>query len=568
MTDTAVVFNPFEPGFFDDPYVQYSAMRASEPVHQSLLGPWVLTAYDDVVRVLRDPSLSAEDRNMAPGPLSDARRDAFGERSGGSRAMLNLDPPDHDRLRRLVQKAFTPKMVESLRPTVEHWVDVSLDAIAGNEHADLIADLAFPLPFTVISEMLGMPDGNRDELRAWSHAVVKTLDPVITDVEIAEAVVASDAMTAYLLEVIAAKRKHLTDDLLSGLIAAEEGGDVLDEQELIDQVLLLYVAGHETTVNLIGNGSRALLTHPDQAERLRNDPALDANAVEELLRWDSPVQFSRRIAMSAFLVGDVRGRAGRRAAHVPRRGEPRPGPLGPERRRARSRSRGCGPARVVRQRRPSLPRRVARSRRGARRDRQAVPSVPGSSSSSTSGRRGTGGSSCAASTLCPSRSARSAGDQPDRTPDTNQHEQGDTNVSSPDVIAQLSEAPLFARCSRKELAAVVSTVELREAPEGEVLVRQGDSGDAFYVIIDGTAVVRRDGRDIAELRAGDFFGELALLDPAPRNADVVAAGPVRVAAFDEDAFEGLLRELPSINRKLMAAMSKRLRAADMESVSS
>ena len=135
-------------------------------------------------------------------------------------------------------------------------------------------------------------------------------------------------------------------------------------------------------------------------------------------------------------------------------------------------------------------------------------------------------------------------------------------MSTQDLIAQLSQAPLFARCSKKELETVGRTVELREAPEGEVLVRQGESGDAFYVIIDGSAVVRRDGRDIAELGAVDFFGELALLDPAPRNADVVAAGPVRVAAFDEDAFEGLLRELPSINRKLMAAMSKRLRAAD------
>src|SRR3954451_5143910 len=121
MTDTAVVFNPFEPGFFDDPYEQYSAMRAFEPVHQSLLGPWVLTAYDDVVRVLRDPTLSVEERNVVSTPLQDARREAFGDHGGGSRAMLNLDPPDHDRLRRLVQKAFTPKMIESLRPNVERW---------------------------------------------------------------------------------------------------------------------------------------------------------------------------------------------------------------------------------------------------------------------------------------------------------------------------------------------------------------------------------------------------------------------------------------------------------------
>ena len=381
MTDTAVVFNPFEPGFFDDPYAQYSAMRASEPVHQSLLGPWVLTAYDDVVRVLRDPSLSVEDRNMAPMPMQDARREAFGESSGGSRAMLNLDPPDHDRLRRLVQKAFTPKMVESLRPAVERWVDVSLDAIAGNEHADVISDLAFPLPFTVISEMLGMPDGNRDELRMWSHAVVKTLDPVINDVEIAEAVAAGAAMNAYVRDVIALKRHDLADDLLSGLIAAEEGGDVLDEEELVDQVMLLYVAGHETTVNLIGNGTRALLTHPDQAERLRADPGLDANAIEELLRWDSPVQFSRRIAMSDFLVGDVAVEKGAVLLTCLGAANRDPASLGSERRRPRSRPRRCGAARVVRQRRASLPRRRrSRASRAVPRSASCSGGSPSSSS--------------------------------------------------------------------------------------------------------------------------------------------------------------------------------------------
>jgi cytochrome P450 len=163
---------------------------------------------------------------------------------------------------------------------------------------DLIADLAFPLPFTVISEMLGMPTGRRDELRSWSHAVVKTLDPILTVEEAEAAVVASDAMSAYVLEVIAMKRAAPADDLLSALIAAEEDGDGLDERELLDQVMLLYIAGHETTVNLIGNGTLALLRHPDQLDRLRRDPDLGQNAVEELLRFDSPVQFSRRIAVS------------------------------------------------------------------------------------------------------------------------------------------------------------------------------------------------------------------------------------------------------------------------------
>jgi cytochrome P450 len=275
-------------------------------VYRSLLGPWVLSHYDDVVRVLRDPSLSVEERNATPPEVDPEIAAVFGDRTGGNRAMLNIDPPDHDRLRRLVSKAFTPKMVESLRPEVERLVDDALDAVVerGDGEMDLIADLAFPLPFTVISEMLGMPTGRRDELREWSHALVKTLDPVITVDEARAAVAASDAMVQYVLEVIAMKRREPADDLLSALIAAEEDGEMLDEPELLDQVMLLYIAGHETTVNLIGNGTHALLRHRDQLERLRDDPGLAQNAVEELLRYDSPVQFSRRIAVQDFELHD------------------------------------------------------------------------------------------------------------------------------------------------------------------------------------------------------------------------------------------------------------------------
>jgi cytochrome P450 len=300
-----VLFNPFEPGFFEDPYPHYTALRAREPVHHSPLGSWVLTRYDDCIRVLRDPSLSVVEANATPRPVDEEMAKLFeGRTDRGSRAILNLDPPDHDRLRRLVQKAFTPKTVENLRPEVERLVGEALDAVVarGTGEMDLIADLAFPLPFAVISEMLGMPMERRDELREWSHALVKTLDPIMTVEEAQAAIAGSDAMTEHLEVVIAAKRRDPGDDLLSALIAAEDGGDVLDERELLDQVVLLYIAGHETTVNLIGNGTLALLRHPDQLDRLRTDPSLAQNAVEELLRFDSPVQFSRRIALEEFEV--------------------------------------------------------------------------------------------------------------------------------------------------------------------------------------------------------------------------------------------------------------------------
>ena len=295
-TGEPVIFNPFEPGFFDDPYRQYAALRKHDPVHRSPLEVWVLFRYDDIVSVLRDSSLSVQVDNATP----TARMQMFAEqapeeRERGAHSILNVDPPDHTRLRRLVSKAFTPKMVHELRPRIQALVDDALDSMAARGKADLISDLAFPLPFTVISEMLGMPDGNRDEVRGWSHTLTKTLDPILSPEEVDAALVAASNMQAHVQDVLAWKRDHPADDLLTGLLAAEDEGDRLSEIELLDQVLLLYVAGHETTVNLIGNATLALLGHPDQLARLRADPELDGGAVEELLRYDSPVQFSRRI---------------------------------------------------------------------------------------------------------------------------------------------------------------------------------------------------------------------------------------------------------------------------------
>jgi cytochrome P450 len=297
------VFNPFEAGFFEDPYRQYATLRDQDPVHHSPLEVWVLFRYDDIVRTLRDSSLSVQVDNATPtARMKMFAEQAPGEVERGSHAMLNIDPPDHTRLRRLVSKAFTPKMVNGLRPRIQTLVDDALDAMAARGEADVIGDLAFPLPFTVISEMLGMPDGNRDQVRGWSHTLTKTLDPILTPEEVQASLAAADNMQAHVQDVLAWKRDHPADDLLTGLLAAEEEGDRLSEVELLDQVILLYIAGHETTVNLIGNATLALLGHPDQLAQLRSDPELDAGAIEELLRYDSPVQFSRRITTAELEV--------------------------------------------------------------------------------------------------------------------------------------------------------------------------------------------------------------------------------------------------------------------------
>jgi cytochrome P450 len=304
MTDATTLYNPFEPGFTDDPYPQYESLRDTDPVHQSPLGLWILFGYDDVLRFLRDPDLSVEERFANPGPLTELAKEVIGdEAERGIYAMLNRDPPDHTRLRRLVSKAFTPRMIDGLAPRIRHLVDDALDSVAERGESEIIGDLAFPLPFQVITELLGMPETDTENLREWSGLLVRTLEPVLDADTLRAIAVAGRSMTDLIKEAIAWKRRNLSDDLLSGLIAAEENGDVLSEDELADQVMLLYIAGHETTVNLIGNGTLALLRDRAQLGMLQEDPDLTVNTVEELLRFDSPVQMSRRITLREVEVG-------------------------------------------------------------------------------------------------------------------------------------------------------------------------------------------------------------------------------------------------------------------------
>jgi cytochrome P450 len=309
MTDAApLLYNPFEPGYFDDPYAQFARLRELDPVHPTLDGNWMLFRYDDVFRVLRDPTLSVDDRNIRQSTKGAQMAEIVRDRElvREERSMLGLDPPDHDRLRRLVSKAFTPRAIEGLRPLVQRLVDEALDRVEDQGRTDLIADLAFPLPFQVISEMLGMPEGDMIQIRDWSNAMVKTLDPIISDDEARAAADSAEKMDAYLAEVIEWKRANPAEDMLTDLIHAEEDGDRLTAEELAAQVMLLFIAGHETTVNLIGNGTRALLRHRDQWDRLVADPGLIVHGIDELLRFDPPVQISRRIAVADM---EIDGRA-------------------------------------------------------------------------------------------------------------------------------------------------------------------------------------------------------------------------------------------------------------------
>ena len=309
MTSTdqsSVFFNPLDEGYVPNPFPHLAQMRSLAPVQQTLAGPWVLFRYEDVFRLLRDPSLSVDDTNA---DMDDSQRTAMFEELYGDESpdadssILNTDPPDHTRMRRLVSKVFTPRAIEALRPMIQSMVDDSLDQMEADGVSDVVDRLAFPLPFDVISEMMGMPDSDRDQIRDWSEALVKTLDPVLSEDDVRAAYEANRAMNAHIDRVIEWKRSNPGDDLMTRLIEAEDQGDRLSAVELRDQISVLFVAGHETTVNLSGTGIYELLRHRDQMQAWIDDPEISPDAIEELLRFVSPVQFSRRIATSDIEYG-------------------------------------------------------------------------------------------------------------------------------------------------------------------------------------------------------------------------------------------------------------------------
>jgi cytochrome P450 len=307
MTQTApgVTYNPFLPGFTDDPYPHYAELRSANPVETNPIGFWALWRHRDVAELLRGKLSVEEARSRTRGPLAEVYERIFAEEGfevTGVTSMLDRDPPDHTRLRKLVSQAFTPRAIAQLEPTIQKLVDDALDAIDDAGSVDLIDALAFPLPFTVISVMMGMPDTDADQLRELSGVAVRSLEPAPSEDAIREIVRAQKGLRQVCTDAIAWKRKNPADDMLTALINAEDGGDVLSPAELVAQVILLYVAGHETTVNLIGNGTLALLRDREQLELWRSRPDLDENAVEELLRYDSPVQMSRRVTVEDYEV--------------------------------------------------------------------------------------------------------------------------------------------------------------------------------------------------------------------------------------------------------------------------
>ncbi|MDH6623220.1 cytochrome P450 [Streptomyces sp. LBL] len=297
-----ILYNPRDPKMRSDPYPFYARLREAEPVHQTPFGFWVVSGYDEAAALLRDPRLTSE-----------FHRDAkWAEHRGGwespvvkdtRRWMLMLDGRAHRRIRSLVNPVFSAGSIQKMRPQISEILTKVLDHMGAGEGIDLIDSLALPLPVTVICGLVGLPVEDRDQCRQWTEAIGHVVDPALDEVTQKAMNQAVLEFRSYIAEHLAKRRTDPQDDILTRLMLAEVDGERLTDDEIIGNVLLLFNAGHETTVNLIGNGMLALLRHPEQLQILRNNPDLIEEGVDEFVRYDAPVQLVARITTADVTVG-------------------------------------------------------------------------------------------------------------------------------------------------------------------------------------------------------------------------------------------------------------------------
>ncbi len=300
------LFNPLSPDFIRDPYPHYERLRAIDPIHLTPFGQFVASRHADVSLVMRDKRFGKNFVERSKRRYSPAIMDEPVFRSM-SHWMLQADPPDHTRLRGLVVKAFTARRVEDMRPRIQEIVDQAIDAVIDRGHMDLIEDFAVRLPVTIICDMLGIPEDNREVFYKSSRDGGRLLDPVpLSPEEIAKGNAVNMMAQMYFQQLFELRRKNPGDDLITQLVQAEEDGNKLTNEELTANIILLFGAGHETTVNLIGNGLLALHRNPDQLALLKARPELMVGAIEEFLRYDSSVQMTGRVALEE--IEDLGGR--------------------------------------------------------------------------------------------------------------------------------------------------------------------------------------------------------------------------------------------------------------------
>ncbi len=316
MTGAPALFDPLADGYAESPYEQYEGLRDHDPVHRSeLLHGWVVTRFEDVGRLLRDATVSSDIHNATPTPLTVLELEQLSEQPRASRTIVLRDDPDHARIRALMAEPFRPREVERLRARVTARINAAFDRLReqhgpGRVELDLVGEFAYPLPVEIFSEMLGMPEEDSPSFRYWTQCVARAVDPVLHAAEREECLRGLDEMYAYLEEQAERKRADPTDDLMSALVHAEIDGERLSEEDLVAQLVTLYMAGHEPTASVIAAGTLALLQAPDELTRLRADRSRLRNAVCEFLRFDGPNHFVRRITTRSTVIGETELPAG------------------------------------------------------------------------------------------------------------------------------------------------------------------------------------------------------------------------------------------------------------------
>ena len=587
----------FTPEGRADPYPLYHALRAAAPVHRTSMGIWLLTRYDDCWAAMRDPRFGKDYAGQIAqrfGP--DWRRHP--SLAAGEHSMLNTTGPEHMRLRRLVTRSFTPRMIVSLRPAIERAVATLLDPIAEAGGGNVLEALGFPLPVTIIGEMLGVPEPDRPQFRGLVRDLVAIFEMTPTQEQLAAADAAQLEIERYFLGLVGAKRARPEDDLLSALVHAEIGGDRLTDDELVTMASLLFGAGFETTTNVFGNGLLALLRHPDQLSLLRREPGLFAGLVDELLRYDGTAQLVNRVTEAAVDVGGVTIPAGEQVFPLLGAGNRDPARYD-DSDRFELRRRDSNPltfgggvhfclgAALARLEieitfRALLDRFDAIELAGEAprfQDRLALRGLAALEVTCrpVAGREGRRGEERAGAAVRPGvagRGLRPGGDDEAdlrwRTVLRQRIENEPTRADSLPLLTGarlaaavdlLSRQRLFKACSRAELEELAATAYAMSFEPGDVLCVEGTEAPEAYLIASGQAVVTVGRRGAGTVGEDDIVGERGPLLDVARAATVTATTHVIAFALSRDRLRALLERNPQARAWMLAEMSRRYPSA-------
>lgn len=582
-----------------DPYPLYHQLREASPVHKTGMGMWVLSRYDDCWAAMRDPRFGKDY------PAGMAQRFGADWRThpalvAGEISMLNVGGPEHTRLRKLVAKAFTPRMIERLRPSIESTVLKLLEPIADAGGGDVLAAVGFPLPVTIIGELLGVPAADRPQF----HHLVIDLTAIFEMQPAPEALAAADVaqleIERYFLDLIAEKRRNPREDLLSGLANASVDGDRLNDDELVVLASLLFAAGFETTTNLFGNGLLGLLQHPDQIDRLRQDESLFANVPDELLRYDGTAQLVNRVTETAVEIGDVTIPAGEQVFallgagnHDPAR-FPDPDRLDVTRTDIQPVSFGggvhfCLGAALARAEieitfRSLLGRfdSIEVSAEPRFRDRltlRGLHDLHVSCRATGTARPASGAAPAAAAAGAPKSRAPASGGRGLRPSATDRHadlrwradlrqriENEPTRADSLPLstgtklaatVALLSRNSFFQKCAQAELEMLAATAYPMSFEPGDMLCVEGAESPEAYVIATGQVVVSIERKGVATLEEDDIVGERGVLLDTARAATVTAISHVITVALSRERLRAVVDANPTLRQWMVDEMKRR-----------